>query len=263
MQSKFRQQAEYAKKLSPEDRRQYQDASSGEVIQVQVGSHKVSIRKDTPDVVVAISCLSGEFEAVRFLLPSDYTGTIVDAGGYIGTASLALSDLFPLARIICVEPSLDNLNVLKQNIAGRKNIEAVFGALVGGAQKTIELKNRGTGEWGFTAVQQPKDRPDAETMHEVPALRLSDLVENTTEIGLLKLDIEGGELELIQEDAENLGKIPNIFAELHNRIARGCRAAFFSFSKDRIVVRADGEKYLSISREIPPHLKMVSKPSTK
>ena len=257
MESKRRQQAEYAKKLSSEDRQRYQDASSGELIEVRIGRHNVLIRKDTPDVVVAISCLSGEFEVVKFLLPSDYGGVIVDAGGYIGTASLALSDLFPSARIICIEPSLDNLAVLKQNIAGHDNIEAVFGALVASEQETIALKNRGTGEWGFTAVQRPVDNPDAATLHEVPALRLSDLVEDTGEIGLLKLDIEGGELELFKEDRKNLGKIPNIFAELHNRIARGCRAAFFEFSRNRIVVKADGEKYLSISREIPRHLQEV------
>ena len=64
----------------------------------------------------------------------------------------------------------------------------------------------------------------------------------------LKLDIEGGEFDLLKNDIKTLKKIPVIFAELHDRIVPKCEEMFFNFSKSRILIKDRGEKYLSIKR---------------
>jgi FkbM family methyltransferase len=220
---------------------------SGTEVAVTINGKRVVVRKGTRDLSIAISSLTGEFELLRHLLPADFSGVILDAGGYIGTSAIALHEMYPSAQLIVVEPSVDNLKVLKKNLANLSKVKIVHGALVGGEIKSILLKDRGT-ECGFTTVENPKDRMDAGVLHETQAFRIKDLVESDQEIGLLKLDIEGGELDLMKNDMENLKKVQCIFAELHDKIVEGCTDMFFSMSGDRILIKGDGEKYLSIKR---------------
>lgn len=223
-------------------------ARPGTVVAVPIGGRDIWLRKGTPDLRVAVSCLGGEFEPLRHLLSKDYDGVIVDAGGYIGTATLALREMFPAARIVVVEPSDDNLEILRRNLDNVPGIEIVQGALVGRGRPSVDLRARGTGAWGLTAVSAPGDAAATETLHPVKAVTLADIVGAEEEIGLLKLDIEGGEVELLQEDAETLSRIDIIFAELHERIVEGCEALFIEFSESRRLIKGAGEKYLSIRR---------------
>lgn len=225
----------------------YRFSGYGVEIVIKINGMPVSVRKGTRDLSIAISCLTGEFELLRHLLPADFSGVIVDAGGYIGTSAMALHELYPQAQVIVVEPSVENLNMLKKNVGNLSRVKIVHGALVGGEVKSIILKNRGT-ECGFTTVNNPKDRMDATVLHETPAFRIRDLIEPDQEIGLLKLDIEGGEVDLMKNDLEDLSRVPIIFAELHDKIVDGCTDMFFSLSTDRILIKSDGEKFLSIKR---------------
>ena len=181
-------------------------------------------------------------------MPENYGGIIVDAGGYIGTATIALKDIFSNAKLIVIEPSSENLEVLKYNVANSQNVKIMHGALIGTSEKSIQLNNRETGEWGFTVIAKPSDNPNSSFIQETPAFRLSDLVEEGEKIGLLKLDIEGGELSLLEHDMESLRNIDVVFAVLHDRIAPGCVEKFFEFSKDRILIKDKGEKFLSVKR---------------
>lgn len=222
-------------------------ASFGSQIRLSIRNRSVLIRKGTPDLEVAISCFSGEFDILSDYFPKDYKGVIVDAGGYIGTSAIAFHKLFPSARIIVLEPSADNLSILKKNLEAYPQIEIKFGALVGGDQKFVELKNRNTGEWGFSIVENPLDAPAATVLHKSPAFRLYDLVDDIRDIGLIKLDIEGGEYDLLKNDAISLAQIPVILIELHERIVSGCEQLFKDFSANRLVRRAGGgEKFLSL-----------------
>ena len=217
-------------------------------MKITLNGHRITVRKGTPDLHVAVSCLNGEFEILRFLLPANYKGVIVDAGGYIGTASIALRGIFPKAKLIVIEPSDDNLQILKENLSSLSNVEIVHGALVGTSEKNIKLKNRGTGEFGFTVVEAPSDNPNAPPVQETQAFRLTDLLIGNEKIGLLKLDIEGGERSLLEYDMQTLKNIDVIFAELHDRIIPGCVEKFFEFSEGRMLVKSKGEKYLSVKR---------------
>ncbi len=226
----------------------YKSVPKGKRVKLVIKGHTITVRKGTSDLGVAVSCLGGEFEILRYLLPENYGGIIVDAGGYIGTATIALKDIFPNAKLLVIEPSSENLEVLKYNVANLQNVKIMHGALVGTSEKSIQLNNRETGEWGFTVVAKPSDKPNASFIQKTPAFRLSDLVEEGEKIGLLKLDIEGGELSLLEHDMESLRNIDAVFAELHDKIVPGCVEKFFEFSKDRILIKDKGEKFLSVKR---------------
>ena len=220
----------------------------GKKIRILIGGHQIFIRKGTPDLEVAISCFNGEFEILRYLFPKNYSGVIVDAGGYIGTATLALKDMFPNAKIVVIEPSLENFSILKQNLSNINNIKLIYGALIGSDEKSIQLNNRNTGEWGFTIIEAPKDSPSPKPLHETPAYRLADLINGNEKIGLLKLDIEGGELNLLRNDLTSMQNIEVVFAELHDKIITGCKDKYFEFSSNRILIKDKGEKFLSIKK---------------
>lgn len=217
-------------------------------VQIVIAQEKVMVRKGTHDLKVAISSLCGEFNILKHLFDSSYNGIIIDAGGYIGTSAIALKRLYPNAKVIVVEPSEANLEIMKINLAMHTDIKIIYGALVGSPREKIKLKNRFTGEWGYTVVQNPSDRPEAEIMSYVPAYMIGDLVDRPEEIGILKLDIEGGEFEILDQDLLTLEKIYSVFAELHERISPGCEDRFFNFSKSRILIKESGEKYLSIKK---------------
>jgi len=222
-------------------------AKKGSELLVDLYGKRITVRKGTPDLGVAMTCFGGEFECLRYCLPREFSGLIVDAGGYIGTSALVLRDLFPKARLVIVEPSSANMSVLKKNVRDLDNVELVYGALVGRDLKTVELRNRGTGEWGFTAVEEPKDKIGAQAFEVTPAYTLSDFMVEEKEIGLLKLDIEGGELDLFKNDLQTLLSVKVVFAELHDKIIDGCTDLFFKYSLNRIVVKDSKEKYLSIN----------------
>ncbi len=226
----------------------YCSKAKGTQITINLNGISLTLRCGTQDLSVAISCICiAEFEVTRNLLPSEYNGVIIDAGGYIGTAAIAFTKLYPNAQIITIEPSLENIKVLEKNIQKFKNIKLVHSALIAGNEQKILLKDPGSDQWGFTIVKNPYGK-ECLTLHETPAVNLSSLGVDTENIGILKLDIEGGELDLFKNDSINLSKIKNIIVELHDRIIDGCEEAFFNFSKDRIIIKDEGEKFLSIKK---------------
>lgn len=218
--------------------------------QIKIDNSTFVVREDTPDTHVVRSCFSGEFECLRYLLPKNYEGLIIDAGAYIGASTIALSKLFKAATIVAVEPSDDNFQILKMNCQNLPKIDLIKGALVGSKKKELKLKNRKTGEWGFTIVENPIDCNNAiEFDQKVHSISIADIEKkHGKNTDLLKLDIEGAEKELIENDYETICRIPFIFAELHERIISGCEKAFFRLSERRFIVKDSGEKFLSIAK---------------
>jgi len=216
-----------------------------QVLHVTVGRFKkISVRKGTPDIEVALTSLGGEFKVVEEYLRPDFDGVIVDGGGYIGTAAIALSAMFPAAHVITIEPSEKNLEILRMNVRDWPMISVVEGALVVAGRDFVGLHDRGTGEWGFTIADSSREDSRG-FLQSVRGVVLESLG-NSDEIGFLKLDIEGGEFELFRESSEVLRKIPSILVELHDDIVPGCTAEFEKFSSSRQVIQTDGEKWLSV-----------------
>ena len=227
----------------------YVSSKNGSLVTLRLNKIDISVRKGTPDLHIAISCLiKEEFKPLVKHLDKNFSGLIIDAGGYIGAAALALHRLYPFAQVITIEPSRENIEILRLNVVGHESIKVVYGALVGGDVKFVSLKNRGTGECGFTTVENPLDCSGAEFLHTTPAFNLSSLGIDLSEIGILKLDIEGSEYDLFKNDAVSLKGIPVIAVELHDRITEGCTEAFMEFSEGRVIYKDRGEKYISVKK---------------
>lgn len=211
----------------------------------------VKLRARTSDLPIAIECLTSEYEAIAPLFPPDFAGVIIDAGAHIGCAALRLATLFPSARIICIEPSTDNVLLLRENTQFFPCIEIRKAALVAKAAGLLTLSDRGRGGSGYTVVENSHDTPNMSAIENVETIAITDLLnEFGPHIGFIKLDIEGAEQSILSSEEFRDFGVPAIFVELHERIRPGCVQAFASFSEDRRWnVRVGQEKYLSLLRD--------------
>lgn len=230
--------------------KQMRDREQNEPVEVTLYGQKLWVRPMNPDFKVAIASLGNEFEPMKGTLPSDFNGLIVDAGGYIGTAAIRLSQMWPHATVVTIEPATENLRLLEMNIASYPSIKAINAALVADSTEDLTLYDRGTGAWGFTIVEDAKGMADPKAMHTVKTVTLADIRKQfgNSEIGAVKLDIEGGEKALFDAKDPELHAAQTIFVELHDRIIEGCSTSFKKFSRDRTISKPGREKYVAIKK---------------
>jgi hypothetical protein len=98
-------------------------------------------------------------------------------------------------------------------------------------------------------VQAPADWASPCRLHEVAVTTVPVLMKTfgASGIDFLKLDIEGAELDVLTGSLPWLPATRVVFAELHERIVRGCEAIFTAATSGRSNSRdGGGEKVLSI-----------------
>jgi len=144
---------------------------------------------------------------------------ILDVGGNVGYSVVYFKYHFPAARIICVEPDRLNQRQISKNteVNGFQNIALVAGALWRKRTK-MEIKSdyrEGTSA-SFYVVES--DQGDVE------GYGISDilLIQNWSHIDLLKMDIEGAEKYLFEDEhiAATILSITRVIAiEIHDEKA--------------------------------------------
>ena len=217
---------------------------------ISVGKVPVTIRTNSSDLDVVMVSLRGELDDVFAAVPTLEHDFIIDAGGYIGTAAISFARAYPDATIVTIEPSRDNFALLSRNVKSYPNIHPVNAALNNEAG-TMTLRNRGTGQSGFTIVAQPDDRPDSSVLHVVDCVTVPDLMAKFGKRGvdILKLDIEGGEFALLSEKPGWIADVRALCIELHERIVSGCSKAFETATDGRRNLQLAGEKFLSLRKD--------------
>lgn len=148
------------------------------------------------------------------LLPRDAIPrlhTVVDVGANVGDWSRGISLLTGAPQIIAFEPAPETFEALRRNTSGHRNIRCVQAALVGRrgiteveffAEPQSELSStRRLAEWGRHAHGISGE---GATKVRVPATTLDEALADTAEISLLKIDVQGGELDVLTGAAEVL-----------------------------------------------------------
>jgi FkbM family methyltransferase len=219
-------------------------------LRVKPDRHEIFIRTGSPDVQVALSCFGGEFDELLSAVPRPRHPLIIDAGGYIGTAAIVFAEAYPDATVVSIEPSKENFELLKRNVVHYKNIVPVNKALAPEPGK-LTLKDRGTGQWGFTTVSKPDDNAASIATEEVECTTLAQLMQEfgADGIGILKLDIEGGEHALLSRNTDWIARTDAICIELHDRIVAGCSTLYREATAGRRNFKMEGEKHISIACE--------------
>jgi FkbM family methyltransferase len=213
---------------------------------------KVSLRLGSSD----ISVFNGIFRWLEYGWDLERAPrTIVDGGAYIGLSAIYFTLRYPGVRVIAVEASESNFNLLVRNTAAFPNIEAVNAALWP-QPGSLMLTDPGTGLWGLqvtdASAQESRGQEStgqsraAESQDSVRAITIPDILRDhqLDRIDLLKVDIEGAEKELFDAPAPWLGQVDAICIELHDWFKAGCSRAFFSAVTDFGVEAWRGENVL-------------------
>ena len=154
---------------------------------------------------------------------------IIDAGANIGLASVFFANRFPSATIIAIEPEQSNFKILTSNVAPYPNIIPLQAALWH-KNEVINLVDPGLGKWGFmTLASVPKHDNSSALCHSVEAISMEKILHdfNIDKVDILKIDIEGAEMEVFQDSSPWIEKINSIIIELHEHMKPGCNRSFY------------------------------------
>ena len=154
----------------------------------------------------------------------EFPKVIVDGGANIGLTSIYLANKFPQSKIISVEPSSSNFELLSRNIKPYLNIIGLQSA-IWNKDTTLKIRNLNENHWAFSVEECPADHPGC-----FNAITLSTLIHkyNLDSIDILKLDIEGSERELFLCNYENwINRTKCIVLELHDWLKPDCSKAVF------------------------------------
>lgn len=148
---------------------------------------------------------------------------IVDAGANIGAAALWLACRYPDAELHCFEPESRSFALLEHNLRqlpGARCERSALGACAG----KVSLFVSATGS--VHSVFETGARASVET---VPCTRLGDYLEqnHTERVDLLKIDVEGSEMAILQGLGEHIERVGVIVGECHERLVD--EAAFYGF----------------------------------
>jgi FkbM family methyltransferase len=192
--------------------------------------HPIHLRVGTSDVSLFRDILlNKEYEWELRAAPR----VIVDAGANVGLSSIFYANRYPEARIICVEPEPSNAMMLRKNMAYYPNSVVVESALWK-ANEPISVVDPGLGEWGFRTVSG---------LSNVRAITVDRLMHQcrVDYIDLLKVDIEGAEVELFADPSCWIGRVGAIVIEPHDRFRVGCSRSLYLATRDFQVERRRGE----------------------
>jgi FkbM family methyltransferase len=144
---------------------------------------------------------------------------IVDLGGNNGMSALFFHKKYPHAIIYVLEPDKDNFAALKKQTAGIDNIIS-FNKAIWKEDGTVSLDSGDS--WAIKIdLQSGKNLVESITMN---TLMSSCQIAN---IDLLKIDIEGAEKELFENDTSFLSSTRIMVIELHDWMKKGCAKSFF------------------------------------
>jgi len=131
---------------------------------------------------------------------------IVDCGANIGLSAVWYANLYPKARIFAVEPQPENFAVLLKNTAPYPNIVPVQAGISSRATR-LQLA-AGGGDWGWQTVEHDTG--------EVETVTIPDLLGRGGVPFIVKIDIEGFETTLFEDNVSWVRQIPVIVYESHD-----------------------------------------------
>jgi FkbM family methyltransferase len=141
--------------------------------------------------------------------------TILDCGANIGLSVIFFKRLYPESNVIAFEPDPAICTVLRENIAKNRleHVEVVESAV---------WTQRGS----LNFVPDHADggkiiRENSEITSRVTSVRLRDYL--VTPIDLLKMDIEGAEIDVLADCADSLRQVRSIILEYHSYASQAQR----------------------------------------
>lgn len=181
----------------------------------------VTIRLGTTDVEVFGQVIANK----AYDLPIPPPKTIIDGGANIGLSSVFFAERYPHSRILSLEPDAANFQILQENVRPYKNVVPLRGA-IWGRNEMLKLQHSAAGAWGHSVhAMDGSERTNAH-VRGWTVDSLMDLM-NWNRCDLIKLDVEGSELEIFRHAESWIPRVETIAVELHDRFVPGCSRVFY------------------------------------
>ncbi len=202
----------------------YRKLKSGKLSNLSIDnlSHPFCIRNNPFDYATFEEVLLNETYKIN--LPSN-PQYIIDGGGNIGLTACFFATQYPNATVVSIEPDADNFKVLNSNCSQYSNIRAMQNG-IWKKNTNLKIENSQVGNNAFTVVET-----DVETSDVLKAITITHIMElnGMPHIDVLKLDIEGSEKEVFEENFDQwLPKTKVLIIELHDKMKKGCSHAVFN-----------------------------------
>lgn len=178
----------------------------------------ITYRPGTMDDVVLGELRDDSYRLGSTLLPQN--ALVMDVGAHIGCFTRQVVKRVPQGQVLAIEQDPDNFTLLQANCGQLPNVTLLRGMAVGArAPKGVRLSDDtrwGTPTGGHEAIWD--ERPVARPL-DVPCYTLAALVERAgwPRIDLLKLDVEGSEIEIVPQAARDgvLARTAFVVMEVH------------------------------------------------
>ncbi|HEX4948119.1 MAG TPA: FkbM family methyltransferase [Blastocatellia bacterium] len=170
---------------------------------------------------------------------------IVDAGANIGLSSIYLANRYPQTRIVALEIEASNFALLQKNTAPYPQITPVLKGLWS-HHTSLQIANPEDSHWAFTAAEATNG-----TSSNITAVSVSDVMQEfgMAAIDLLKIDIEGGEVEVFGTGTESwIERVGTMAIELHDRFRPGCSETLHRAIAGRGFQQSQRGEYVILTR---------------
>jgi FkbM family methyltransferase len=180
------------------------------VVAVRHGGPKFRLRNALDAWVVGETCLDRPYERVASL---EGCRTIVDVGAGLGDFAVRAARVCPDALVLAYEPSPESYGLLEENLRlnACRNVVARPWAVAGSPGRYhLDVGRR-------SAVQHALAAAGATTI-EVPAVTLEEVFREhgMARCDFLKIDVEGGEYEILMKATEEtLRRVRRLALEYH------------------------------------------------
>jgi FkbM family methyltransferase len=192
-------------------------------IAVGRGLH-ISLRDGRTDLAIFEQVmLLGDLKGEKYSTAPEY---ILDAGAHIGCSSIYYALKYPGARIVAIEAEGANFRQLCLNVGKIPAIRPVHAAVFHQSGQVV-VTNPGDQPWEFRVGAPTSATPAGNSL--IRAMTIGELIQFSgfPRLDILKLDIEGAEREVFENDAPSwLRLVRRMTVELHDRVKPGCTQSF-------------------------------------
>lgn len=178
--------------------------------------------------------------------------TIVDLGANHGFYALRTKRRNPKCRIVCLEPNPHVFQMLKRNVGNvaSPQIETLWTAVAaqdGELPMDIVRQIPAIGGMALHQVERPWMRPEFAQHIVVPGVTLERVLceREIDAVDILKVDIEGGEVAVLEAAKGSLSRIQKIVVERHSLADRKLLKIVLASAGFQLVHEedADGHRY--------------------
>jgi len=150
-----------------------------------------------------------------------HRGTAIDVGAHIGNHTLWFAMIMGM-RVIALEPNPKSFAALTTNCSGRHVARLVtpLNVAAGATKGFVQVFDKVPGNSGMSVCR------DA-LFGDIPRVRIDDLTQDLTDLTLIKIDVEGDEISVLEGAAVTIAAHrPMIYAEAATPEARAALDAY-------------------------------------